>query len=210
MAPDGMPTMTAPIEALPSTEPGVYRFKTNLTMEGGWQLSLGAKIQGETGTLREQAGPEGRAMKRIVLTGLALAAVVAAGVGGYWAGVRGLPAPGVRAWFGVEPTLAAAEPAGSGSGDLLSGSRRQAGLFGDAAPDRGRPGFPCRSRQRGCQLRGQAAGQRLRRPARQARGASSTTATRWACPTPRRCRRRIRWGWTTSPSTKERMTAARS
>src|SRR3954452_17058108 len=49
MAPDGMPTMTAPLEQLPSTEPGVYRFKTNLMMEGGWQLSLGAKVQGETG-----------------------------------------------------------------------------------------------------------------------------------------------------------------
>ena len=54
MAPDGMPTMTAPIEALPSTEPGIYRFTTNLTMEGGWQLSLGAKIQGETGTLQNK------------------------------------------------------------------------------------------------------------------------------------------------------------
>lgn len=54
MAPDGMPTMTAPIEALPSTEPGIYGFKTNLTMEGGWQLSLGAKIQGETGTLQNK------------------------------------------------------------------------------------------------------------------------------------------------------------
>ena len=54
MAPDGMPTMTTSIEALPSTEPGIYRFKTNLTMEGGWQLSLGAKIQGETGTLQNK------------------------------------------------------------------------------------------------------------------------------------------------------------
>ncbi len=51
MAPDGMPTMTAPIQALPSNEPGVYRFKTNLMMAGGWQLSLAAKIQGETATL---------------------------------------------------------------------------------------------------------------------------------------------------------------
>ena len=54
MAPDGMPTMTTSIEALPSTEPGIYRFTTNLTMEGGWQLSLGAKIQGETGTLQNK------------------------------------------------------------------------------------------------------------------------------------------------------------
>src|SRR3954468_23617831 len=42
MAPDSMAEMTTPIEALPSTEPGIYRFKTNLTMEGRWQLSLGA------------------------------------------------------------------------------------------------------------------------------------------------------------------------
>ncbi|ABS69198.1 MULTISPECIES: FixH family protein [Xanthobacter] len=54
MAPDGMETMAAPIEALPSTEPGVYRFKTNLMMAGGWRLSLGAKIQGETGTLENK------------------------------------------------------------------------------------------------------------------------------------------------------------
>ena len=50
-------------------------------------------------------------MKRLALAGLALAAVLAAGVGGYWAGVRGLPAPGLREWLGVEATLAAAEPA---------------------------------------------------------------------------------------------------
>lgn len=54
MAPDGMPTMAAPIEALPSTEPGVYRFKANLMMAGGWQLSLGAKVQGETGTIENK------------------------------------------------------------------------------------------------------------------------------------------------------------
>ncbi|MBM6595399.1 FixH family protein [Microvirga pudoricolor] len=51
MAPDGMPTMTSPIDLVPSTEPGTYRFKTNLSMEGGWQLSLAAKVQGETGTV---------------------------------------------------------------------------------------------------------------------------------------------------------------
>lgn len=54
MAPDGMPTMTAPLEQAPSSEPGVYRFKTNLMMEGGWQLSLGAKVQGETGTVENR------------------------------------------------------------------------------------------------------------------------------------------------------------
>ena len=54
MAPDGMETMAAPIEVLTSTEPGVYRFKTNLMMAGGWRLSLGAKIQGETGTIENK------------------------------------------------------------------------------------------------------------------------------------------------------------
>ncbi len=51
MAPDGMETMTSSITTLPSTEPGVYRFKVDLPMAGGWRLSLGAKVQGETGTL---------------------------------------------------------------------------------------------------------------------------------------------------------------
>ena len=54
MAPENMPTMTAPLEPSPSTEAGVYRFKTNLAMEGRWQLSLGAKVQGETGTVESK------------------------------------------------------------------------------------------------------------------------------------------------------------
>ena len=48
MAPDGMAMMASPISALPTTDPGVYRFRTNLTMAGGWQLSLAARVQGET------------------------------------------------------------------------------------------------------------------------------------------------------------------
>jgi hypothetical protein len=54
MAPDGMAPMAAPIEQLPTTEPGVYRFKTNLAMEGRWQLSLAAKVQGEVGTVESK------------------------------------------------------------------------------------------------------------------------------------------------------------
>jgi hypothetical protein len=50
MAPDGMAEMAEPIEQLPSTEPGVYRFKAAVVMPGGWRLSLGAKVQGEFGT----------------------------------------------------------------------------------------------------------------------------------------------------------------
>jgi len=54
MAPDAMQEMTAPLEQLPSTEPGVYRFKTELMMEGRWRLSLGAKVQREEGTVTSQ------------------------------------------------------------------------------------------------------------------------------------------------------------
>ena len=51
MAPDGMQEMATKVTPMPGTEPGTYRFKANLTMAGGWQLSLGAKVQGETGTV---------------------------------------------------------------------------------------------------------------------------------------------------------------
>jgi hypothetical protein len=54
MAPDGMEMMKTTIEPMPSTEPGIYKFKAALTMEGGWQLSLGAKVQGETGTVENK------------------------------------------------------------------------------------------------------------------------------------------------------------
>jgi hypothetical protein len=54
MAPDGMELMASSIEQLPSTEPGVYRFKTELSMQGRWQLSLGAKVQGEQGSVESK------------------------------------------------------------------------------------------------------------------------------------------------------------
>ncbi len=54
MAPDGMQEMVTKIAPMPSTEPGVYRFKAAVTMEGQWQLSLGAKVQGETGTVENK------------------------------------------------------------------------------------------------------------------------------------------------------------
>ena len=54
MAPDGMASMAETIEQMPVQEPGVYRFKTNLTMAGRWQLSLGAKVQGETGSVESK------------------------------------------------------------------------------------------------------------------------------------------------------------
>lgn len=54
MAPDGMETMTTKVEPMPSDQPGIYRFKAALTMEGGWRLSLAAKVQGETGTVESR------------------------------------------------------------------------------------------------------------------------------------------------------------
>lgn len=54
MAPDGMAGMTSAVEPMPSPEPGVYRFEAKLVMVGGWRLSLGAKVQGETGTLESK------------------------------------------------------------------------------------------------------------------------------------------------------------
>ncbi len=54
MGPEAMEGMTAPLEAVSSTEPGIYRFKTNLSMEGQWALSLGAKVQGESGSVESK------------------------------------------------------------------------------------------------------------------------------------------------------------
>ena len=51
MEPDGMASMATKLTAMPGTEPGTYRFKADVSMAGGWRLSLGAKVQGETGTL---------------------------------------------------------------------------------------------------------------------------------------------------------------
>ena len=52
MAPDGMEAMTTSVEALPSTEAGIYNFKVDLSMEGGWRLKLAAKVQGELETVQ--------------------------------------------------------------------------------------------------------------------------------------------------------------
>ncbi len=54
MAPDGMETMKTTIELTSSTEPGIYKFKAAVTMEGSWQLSLAAKVQGESGTVENK------------------------------------------------------------------------------------------------------------------------------------------------------------
>ena len=51
MAPDGMPEMATKIVREPGGEPGSYRFKAAFGMEGRWLLSLGAKVQGEAGSV---------------------------------------------------------------------------------------------------------------------------------------------------------------
>ncbi len=53
-------------------------------------------------------------MKRIVLTGLPLAAILAAGVGGYKLGLHGVEMPGVGGLVGTAPITATAKPAVSG------------------------------------------------------------------------------------------------
>jgi hypothetical protein len=52
MGPDGMKEMTAPVKALPAKDPGIYRFEIEPGMAGGWMLTLAAKVQGETETVR--------------------------------------------------------------------------------------------------------------------------------------------------------------
>jgi hypothetical protein len=54
MAPDGMQEMATKIVPVPGAEPGTYKFKATFGMAGRWQLSLGAKVQGETGTVENK------------------------------------------------------------------------------------------------------------------------------------------------------------
>jgi hypothetical protein len=54
MTPDGMAMMATSVTPIAATTPGEYRFKANFSMEGRWQLSLGAKLQGESGTLENK------------------------------------------------------------------------------------------------------------------------------------------------------------
>ena len=52
MSPDSMGEMTAKHTAVPSTEPGVYKFKADFTMAGGWAFKLMAKVPGENETVQ--------------------------------------------------------------------------------------------------------------------------------------------------------------
>lgn len=52
MSPDGMAAMETTHAPLPSSEPGVYRFKADFSMAGGWALTLEAKVPGEAETVK--------------------------------------------------------------------------------------------------------------------------------------------------------------
>jgi len=54
MAPDAMAEMKVPIDQVPSATPGTYAFKADISMQGRWQLSLAAKVQGEIGTVQSK------------------------------------------------------------------------------------------------------------------------------------------------------------
>ena len=51
MSPDAMGEMASPLTPVPSNELGVYSFKTDLSMQGRWLLSIAAKVQGEPETV---------------------------------------------------------------------------------------------------------------------------------------------------------------
>ena len=52
MSPEQMPEMATAVAPLPTSEPGVYRFKADLDMAGRWALKLAAKVPGEQETVR--------------------------------------------------------------------------------------------------------------------------------------------------------------
>jgi hypothetical protein len=52
MAPAGMADMAGKVSTLPNDQPSLYRFQVETGMAGKWQLTLGAKVQGEAATVR--------------------------------------------------------------------------------------------------------------------------------------------------------------
>lgn len=52
MSPDRMEAMTTTVEPRAETTPGIYKFKADFTMAGGWALKLQAKVQGEPETVQ--------------------------------------------------------------------------------------------------------------------------------------------------------------
>lgn len=52
MSPDGMGSMLAEHKAMPTEEPGIYKFNADLSMAGGWALKIMAKVPGEADTVQ--------------------------------------------------------------------------------------------------------------------------------------------------------------
>ncbi len=52
MSPDSMEAMTTTVEPMTETTPGIFKFKADFTMTGGWALKLQAKVQGEPETVQ--------------------------------------------------------------------------------------------------------------------------------------------------------------
>ena len=152
MAPDGMETMTTPVEAMPSDEPGVYRFKTNLTMAGRLAAFSRCQGPGRDRDGRKQAGPEGGAVMRRTACAARPRGHSAAGAGGYWAGQHDfrVARPGdVR----TRPrSRRRRRPRRHGSDHLLPPSGRQA-VYSAHRERRTRPGISRRPCQRGSELR---------------------------------------------------------
>jgi hypothetical protein len=51
MSPMGMADMTSRATPVKADEPGLYKFRAPLSMEGDWSLQLSAKVPGETDTI---------------------------------------------------------------------------------------------------------------------------------------------------------------
>lgn len=51
MSPDSMGEMQAKHTAILASEPGIYRFKADFTMAGGWAFKVQAKVPGEAETI---------------------------------------------------------------------------------------------------------------------------------------------------------------
>ena len=51
MSPDSMGEMLAKHEPIKSDDAGIYRFKADITMAGGWAFKLQAKVPGEPDTV---------------------------------------------------------------------------------------------------------------------------------------------------------------
>ena len=106
MSPDSMGEMTAKHVAQPSTEPGVYKFRADLTMAGGVGLQADGQGAGREPDgarhCRLQGQIEGTVMKTIMWVGLAVAAVLASAVAGYRAGSGAWPLP-VAVWEHAPP-----------------------------------------------------------------------------------------------------------